>query len=177
MIILNLDVNDGVVRRLRPKLESVRDATLRERTGGIRRPMQNVFQPFHWWLRRREVGQANAIAHIIQLPVHTRGRKKCTKVGRGIGDSGEIVFGSRRGFEGLEVSYSWDQLGGGIIDDPEGAPGEGGLDAGKQNGEGYGGEELHFSFLVFWACRIQMRIANEDSQPLNDCRFKRRIWP
>ena len=131
MIILNLDVNDGVIRRLRPKLESVRDATLRERTGGVWRPMQDVFQPFHWWLRGREVGHTDAIARIIQIPVHTRGRKKCTKVGRGIGDSGEVVFGSGRGFEGLEVSCSWDQLGGGVIDDPEGAPGEGGLDAGE----------------------------------------------
>lgn len=79
----------------------------------------------------REVGHTDAIARIIQIPVHTRGRKKCTKVGRGIGDSGEVVFGSGRGFEGLEVSCSWDQLGGGVIDDPEGAPGEGGLDAGE----------------------------------------------
>lgn len=146
---IDLDINDGVVRRRWPKLESVKDATRRERTGGVRRPMQDVFQPFYWWLRRREVGQTDAIARIIQIPVRTRGPYKCTKVGRGNGDSGKIVFGTGRGFEGLEVSCGWDHAGGGVIDDPEGAPGEGGLDAGEQDGEGYGGEELHFLFSCF----------------------------
>jgi len=42
------------------------------------------------------------------------------------------------------VSCGRDQVGGGVVDDAKGTPREGGLDAGKEDGEEYGGKELHF---------------------------------